>query len=253
MTHTRNLALAAAGALALAGGGTALAAGGSHGHGTHNMTFAAKGAGHRDPLAAAAAYLGITTSQLQSDLESGKTLAQVADATSGKSAAGLVQALVAQETSELDAAVAAGKLTQAQEQTLLANLQQMVTDLVNGVKPAFGGPPGGFGFHGPGDDLNAAATYLGLTASALESDLQSGKTLAQIADATSGKSAAGLVQALVAHETTELDAAVAAGKLTQAQEQTLLANLQQLVTDRVNGTFPHDGPKGGFRPGGANA
>ena len=44
-----------------------------------------------------------------------------------------------------------------------------------------------------------------------------GKTLAQIADATSGKSSAGLIDALVAAEQTELAAAVTAGTLTQAQ------------------------------------
>ena len=47
--------------------------------------------------------------------------------------------------------------------------------------------------------------------------LQSGKTLAQVAGATSGKSVAGLIDALVAAEKTELAAAVTAGRLTQAQ------------------------------------
>ena len=76
--------------------------------------------------------------------------------------------------------------------------------------------------HGPGgpgggDDLAAAATYLGLSQSDLQTALQSGKTLAQVANATSGKSAAGLIDALVAAEKTELAAAVTAGTLTQAQ------------------------------------
>ena len=47
--------------------------------------------------------------------------------------------------------MSAGKLTAAQEQTLLANVQQRVTDLVNGTKPSFPGPRRGFGFgHGFG-------------------------------------------------------------------------------------------------------
>ena len=103
----------------------------------------------------------------------------------------------------------------------------------------------GFGFGhagGPADDIAAAADYLGTTASALVTDLQSGKTLAQVADGTSGKSSAGLIAALVAHEQTELAAAVTAGKLTQAQSDTLAANLTQRVTDRVNGTRPVGGP-----------
>ena len=99
----------------------------------------------------------------------------------------------------------------------------------------------GFGFGhagGPADDIAAAADYLGTTASALVTDLQSGKTLAQVADGTSGKSSAGLIAALVAHEQTELAAAVTAGKLTQAQSDTIAANLTQRVTDLVNGTRP---------------
>ena len=66
---------------------------------------------------------------------------------------------------------------------------------------------------GPGfrhDDLADAASYLGITQTALETALQSGKTLAQVADATSGKSAAGLIDALVAAEKAELAAAVKA-------------------------------------------
>jgi hypothetical protein len=171
MTLKRKLVLATIGALVLAGAGTALAATTGHGHpkksaAAYGTLFAAKSTGSAwagaarfgggfgrggasgDDFAAAATYLGITTDVLKSDLQSGKTLAQIADATTGKSATGLIQALVASEQSKLDAAVTAGKLTQAQEQTLLANLQQRVTDLVNGTRPAFPGPGKGFGHRG---------------------------------------------------------------------------------------------------------
>ena len=79
----------------------------------------------------------------------------------------------------------------------------------------------------PGDDLAAAATYLGISQSTLQSDLQSGKTLAQIADATSGKSASGLIAALVTQEESEL---------------------QSRVTAMVNGTLPAHGPPPGAPP-----
>ena len=110
---------------------------------------------------------------------------------------------------------------------------------------------------GHGDGLAAAATYLGITQSALLTQLQSGKTLAQIADATSGKSTAGLVAALVAAEKTELAAAVKAGDLTQAQADQIATGLQARVTAMVNGQSPaHDGPghddgPNGFRPAAA--
>ena len=75
----------------------------------------------------------------------------------------------------------------------------------------------GRGF-GRGGDLAAAATYLGVSQSDLQTDLQSGKTLAQIANATTGKSSSGLIAVLVAAAKTRLDAAVAAGTLDQARQ-----------------------------------
>jgi len=104
--------------------------------------------------------------------------------------------------------------------------------------------------HGPGDDLAAAASYLGISASDLFTQLRSGKTLAQVANATSGKSAAGLIAALVAHETQELADAVSAGKLTQAQADAISANLQQRITDLVNGVLHVHGPHGFHGPHG---
>jgi hypothetical protein len=212
-----------------------------------------------DDLADAASYLGITQTTLETALQSGKTLAQVADATSGKSAAGLIEALVAAEKSELAAAVKAGELTQAQADQLAVNLKAHETAEVNGTFRGHGpgGPGGRHGGHGHGDGLAAAATYLGVTQSALMTQLQSGKTLAQIAEATSGKSTAGLVVALVAAEKSELAAAVKAGELTQAQADQIATGLQARVTALVNGTRPaHDGPgheggPNGFRPAAA--
>jgi hypothetical protein len=200
---------------------------------------------HGDELAAAATYLGITQAQLLTQLQSGKTLAQIADATSGKSAAGLIDALVAAETAELDAALKAGALTQAEHDQIVAGLKERFTAMANNARPPQG-PGFGHG-HGPGgDDFAAAASYLGLTPAELAAQLQSGKTLAQVADATSGKSAAGLVDALVAHETTELDNALKAGTITQAQHDQMVAGLEDRVTAMVNhtrppGPPPHDG------------
>jgi hypothetical protein len=75
-------------------------------------------------------------------------LAQEAQA-KGKKVDGLVQALVANAKSKLDAAVKAGKLTQAQEDAITAKLQQRITDLVNGTHPARPFGQGG-GRHGWG-------------------------------------------------------------------------------------------------------
>jgi hypothetical protein len=265
MQKTR-IALVTVGLLALAGGGTALA---SKGSAQTKKTLAAPNGerhGPGDELDAAASYLGTTTASLLTQLQAGKTLAQVAAATNGKSTTGLVDALVAAEKTEIAAAVTSGKLTQAQADQITPTLTQRFTDLVNGVPPA--GGPGGFG-HGPGgpgggDDLAAAATYLGSTTANLLTQLQAGKTLAQIAAATSGKSTAGLIAALVAAEKTEIAGKVTSGALTQAQADQITATLTQRFTDLVNGVRPADGPghdgfrhgsfrHGPFQPAGSNA
>ena len=102
--------------------------------------------------------------------------------------------------------------------------------LATASKSGSGGPPG----HGAGPPGAAAiASYLGLSQADLRSNLQTGKTLAQIATAQ-GKTVSGLEAAIVADAKTHLDAAVAAGKLTASQEATILADLSSHVADRVN-------------------
>jgi hypothetical protein len=133
----------------------------------------------------------------------------------------------------------------AQQRGFAAGPQQFGHPNGNGYDFGFGngGPrAGGLGFRGPGGDLSAAASYLGLTQPALFADLESGKTLAQIANATSGKSASGLIDAMVAQQKSDIDAAVKAGRITQAIADRLEANLKQRVTQMVNGSFG-----GGFR------
>ena len=171
MTHSRNgkIGLAAVAAVALAAAGAALAANRIHhrsasssagggaivpssladyanGTGTAPRTDGMRRHGG-DDLAAAAAYLGISESDLATQLRSGKTLAQIASATSGKTTAGLIDALVAHEQTELAQAVKDGHLTQARADTITADLKTRITALVNGQMPAHGP---GFG-HGPGD------------------------------------------------------------------------------------------------------
>jgi hypothetical protein len=234
-----QLALLFVGIAALALGGTALAA---KGH-TQTKRAASPARAHHhhgpgDDLAAAASYLGSTTDALLTQLQAGQTLAQVADSTSGKSKAGLIAALVSHEKQELADAVAAKRLTQAQSDQIASTLTQRFTDLVNGVRPAMG-----FGGRGPGHDrgegIQVAATYLGLTVDSLRTLLQGGKTLAQVANATSGKSASGLIDALVADATTRFGANAP-------------SDLTQRITDLVNGVRPPlgHGPHGHWGDGG---
>jgi hypothetical protein len=180
----------------------------------------------RPGLAPAASYLGMTVSQLEGDLASGKTLAEVADATNGKSAAGLIEALVAVRRQKLTAAA--------------ASLTKRVTAAVNrrgGPGAANGGArrPGWRRLFAAPTRLGfVAASYLGMPAAQLQSDLRSGETLAQVAKATSGRSEAGLIEALVATRRARLAAAVASGNLPAARASAIGSKLSRRVTRLVN-------------------
>jgi opacity protein-like surface antigen len=158
----------------------------------------------------------------------------------------LSNALKAAFKARVDAAVADGRLTKAQADDLKARID-------SGDVPFFGGGfRGGFG-HGPGHhgfgELDVAASYLGVTEASLRESLMNGKTLAQVAK-DRNKSASGLVEAIVAEEKKELAAAVTAGRLTDAQRDSIEQGLPARVEAMVNGERP-SGMRG-FRmhPGG---
>jgi hypothetical protein len=161
-----------------------------------------------DPLAGAASYLGLSSEELASELEGGKTLAEVATAR-GKSVDGLKQALLDSAKTGLDQAVADGDLTADEAQAILGKLRAGVDELVNGT--------GGFKVRverqGPGPDVvlggpfETAAGYLGLSVDELTQELRAGKSLAEIASAH-GKSVNGLKQALIEAAKADLEKAV---------------------------------------------
>lgn len=189
------------------------------------------GAMFSDVLTPAASFLGISVSTLASDLHGGKTLAQEATA-KNKTASDLINAIVAAQKTNLDNQKAAGWITADQETALLQRYTDQVTALVNhgpGVPPNGAKPAGGL--------LDTAATFLGMPVSDVQSALRSGKSLADLAT-SKGKTASDLVTALLAPTKTKLDQAVSDGRITSAQEQTILTNLTTRLTNLVNNTKP---------------
>src|SRR3954447_23986591 len=150
----------------------------------------------------------------------------------------------------IDAAVAAGTLTKEQgdeaKQRLAAGDRPLPVGPGLGGGPRGGGP--GFGHGGPGPffggfGLDAAATYLGLSEDALRTQMQSGKTLADVAKAQN-KDVAGLKAAMKAAITKDLDQAVTDKKLTADERTKILAEIDQHLDDLINRTAPKrpDGP-----------
>lgn len=133
--RTTFAALAAVAVTALAGTGAAYACDGTHHDSNSGVAGVSFTLGHHHGgyglLRASATYLGLTTDQLKAKLKAGATLGQVADATAGKSSAGLVDYLTGLVKARLDKAVAAGHITSAQEAAILAAVQAKLTKLVS--------------------------------------------------------------------------------------------------------------------------
>jgi hypothetical protein len=202
--HRTKIVAGVAALLVVGGGGAAIAATGALSPREESQAI----------LGDAAEQLGVETNELS---------------------AALKQAL----KNRVDAAVEAGRLTEEQGEEMKARIDA-------DEFPLFGLGPGGPGHHfhfGHGAELEAAASFLGMTEAELRTALEDGQTLAEVAEAE-GKTVAGLVDAMVAAATEELEQAVEDGRLTEAQKNSIVATLEERITDKVNGEL---GPGRGFR------
>ena len=136
-------------------------------------------AGAAAALAVGGAGAGVAATKLAANSPSEESKAIVNDAAKnlGIEPSKLSAALKQAYEDRIDAAVAAGRLTKAQGDELKQRI-------ASGDFPLLGPP--GFGHHFGGrhefmHGLDAAAGYLGLTEDQLQTRLESGKTLAEIA------------------------------------------------------------------------
>ena len=180
----------------------------------------------------------MTADELRTELQSGKTLAEIAK-TKGVDIAKVKQAIIDDFTARETAEVAAGEHTQAEVDQKIADLTAKIDDIVNGVKPA--GMPGDMGGHGPRGGApfasEAVAKSLGLTADELRTELQSGKSLAEIAKAK-GVDIDKVKTAILDEFTAKEQAEVASGEHTQAEVDAKIAEFKTRLDDLVNGVKP---------------
>ncbi len=187
-----------------------------------------------------AGAIGITATQLQTEMTAGKTIAAIAKE-HNVDAATVIATLVTDENAEIDAAVTAGQLTQAQATQMKTQTTQRVTDMVNGIEPAHGpGGPGGPGRGLQAEDQQVIATAIGITTTQLQTELSGGKTVAAIAK-EHNVDPAKVISALVTSENSEIDQRVSSGQITAAQAVQMKTMTQQRVTDVVDGTRPAGG------------
>lgn len=137
----------------------------------------------------------------------------------------------------LDALVAKGTITQAQEDAVVQAIKDAEPTPRPNVRPARPIVPGVMSF--VGDLTKAASDYLGMDLKTLVTQLRGGKSVADIANGLSaqGKSSTGLIDTLTKTANDKLDQAVAAKTLTADQAATLKPKIAAQIATFVNRSF----------------
>ena len=175
----------------------------------------------------------------------GKSFAEIAKSY-GVSESALLAEATRIETAELDAAVKAGQITEAQKTQYLAGLQERLQAALTATAamPAGGRrprrrPPRRLG--GGGDLAEALADLSGKDEATIMQQRAAGKSFAAIAKSY-GVSESALLAEATKIETAELDAAVKAGQLTEAQRTEILSGLQARLEEELTETHAFGGP-----------
>lgn len=146
----------------------------------------------------------------------------------------------------VDEAVAEGWLTEEQAELLRWRLEQApgfgMRGMGPGMGPGFGRPGWGMGGLMGDNLLSVAADKLGMKLTELLTELQNGKSIADVAR-EKGVDPQTIVDACLAQVKEKLDEAVADGRITPKQADYQLQQIQQRVTDRLDNTCP-DGFRG---------
>ncbi|GAB4576384.1 MAG: hypothetical protein Kow0077_32490 [Anaerolineae bacterium] len=192
--------------------------------------------------------LGLEPDALQEALQSGQTVAEIAEA-QGVALEDVLVAVTADAAERLTAAVEAGTMTQEIADARLALLEAELDYRFTTAPLA----------RAAANPLTTIAEALGMEATDLQAALQEGQTVAEIAEAQ-GVALEDVIAAVTADAAERLAAAVEAGQLTQAQADAQLALLAANLEAGFNGQMPAFGPgfaprdgrfdgRGGFGPG----
>ncbi len=201
-----------------------------HRHGGH---------GPMQNLASVATALNMSEADVRTQLDSGKSLADIA-AAQNVSVQSVIDAVVADMKAHVSTEVASGEITQTEADAKLADVVARATDMVNGVRPAGipEGMAGGMGGRGPSpESITAIAKVLNLTEAQLQTEVQSGKSLADIAGAQK-VNVQSVIDAVVTQMKSHIAGEVASGEITQTEADAKLADVVARATDMVNGVRP---------------
>jgi len=177
-------------------------------------------------------WIAITTQKLGMDedalfkaLEEGKTIAQLAEE-KGVDAQSIVDEIMAEESKLLNELVSSGEITQAEADEWLGEMTDGSSFFLNESLADWEGPNW--------EAISAQA--LGMDEDALFTELDAGKSIAELAQER-GVDVQTIADALIAADTEYINKLVADGQITQAEADEWLAELAEEVNGFLNESF----------------
>ncbi len=184
--------------------------------------------------------LGLTQEELREQFAAGNTAAEIA-AVQGVELDTIVSALTDEIQAKVAAKVEAGDITQEEADEKLEGLEAKITERLNTVPTMRNGRG-----HWKSGGSEIVQDLLGLTQEEIREALQSGQTLADLAE-TNGVSTDALVDAIVAGAEANIAEKLEAGDITQDRADNILEGLEEKIEDKVTSERPDRSERRGIR------
>ena len=179
-----------------------------------------------DPFLTAAEAIGISEDALWEGLDSGQSIAELA-AANGVDVQTVIDAMVAAENAFIDQLLADGEIDEAEAEEWRSETVEFITEMVNeAVTEEF------FGEEAV-DPLTIMAETIGVDEEALWETLDSGKTVAEIAQENNVDPQT-VIDALVAAETAWIDELVADGEISEEEAAEWRTETAEYAAEFVN-------------------
>jgi hypothetical protein len=190
-----------------------------------------RGQGERFLVEAAATATGLEPRDLLSELRDGGTMADVIVANGGD-VQSVINIAIASATQRINAAVAEGRMTQEEADSLLSEVPARYESLLNTDWAERAVEVGGaMGV------IRLAAEQTGLDARTIREQLQGGASLAQVLT-DNGVEVDAFIDDAVARLEARLNVRVVDGRMTQEEADALVSSFRSQLTERINQVQP---------------
>ncbi|MDD4600051.1 hypothetical protein SDC9_20852 [bioreactor metagenome] len=187
--------------------------------------------------------LKIDGATFKSELKAGKTMAAIAQE-QGVSEKQLTAFMTEKMTQRIDEGVKAGRIDTDRADKMKANMDQRISDMINGKARMHRGEHK----RGPGMFQDAQLLdLLKVDAKTLRNEMKAGKTLVAVAN-EKGVSEQDLKALMVERMTQRIDEGVKAGRIDTDRADKMKANMDQRISDMINGKCPQPRQKHDPKP-----